>query len=379
MIPTAGGAFGTVCGLRIKWLFFMGMKAKDLAKKLGVSPATISLVLNNKPGISDSLRKSLLEKIRELGCEDMMCAACREGAAPGNAGREDSCPVIAYLIYTSCEDEASVSFYPAVMEGAEMEARENRCRLMVFHMNQDGGAPLRDLLRRTGNVIGIIVQTHFLDDRIRQDLESVDVPGVFVDTYYPERNISSVCVNNEQGIFDLVKYLKEKGHREIGYVYIDGCGASGLERKRCFSAALRAFGLPERPEYCFTFSWDYNTGTADFHNLSQQFSKCERMPTALVAEEDGGAVQVYLALRNIGLRVPEDVSVVGFDDDFLATMIDPPLTTVKNYRHLMGRECVLLLKNLIHLRRLGVKNPCLKYEVSTKLVERASVRDLTAD
>lgn len=59
------------------------MKAKDLAKKLGVSPATISLVLNNKPGISEALRKSLLEQIQQLGCEGMLSESCREGAAPG--------------------------------------------------------------------------------------------------------------------------------------------------------------------------------------------------------------------------------------------------------------------------------------------------------
>ena len=70
------------------------MKAKDLAKKLGVSPATISLVLNNKPGISDSLRQSLLKKIRELDCESMMCESCREGEAPAIASAESGCKSI---------------------------------------------------------------------------------------------------------------------------------------------------------------------------------------------------------------------------------------------------------------------------------------------
>ena len=136
------------------------MKAKELAKKLGVSPATISLVLNNKPGISDSLRHSLLEKIQELGCESMCCEGClpsnkKEEEAPGAPAARQA---IAYLIYTS-SDEADdrFAFYPAVLEGAEMEARENGYNLLVLHMSCQGNANLRRLLQN-GDTMGAIIQ-----------------------------------------------------------------------------------------------------------------------------------------------------------------------------------------------------------------------------
>ena len=116
------------------------MKAKDLAKKLGVSPATISLVLNNKPGISDSLRHSLLKRIREMGCEDMLSPAVPQAAAAPRQ-EERAHPVIVYLIYTSSdENNDRFAFYPAVLEGAEMEARTNHYNLVVLHMSREGSS-----------------------------------------------------------------------------------------------------------------------------------------------------------------------------------------------------------------------------------------------
>ena len=111
------------------------MKAKDLAKKLGVSPATISLVLNNKPGISDSLRKTLLEKIQELGHEEMLSQSCRECGAPGAKLSPEpqeercACKSIAYLMYNHFQEDMNdpYQFFTQVLEGIEYEAWENDC------------------------------------------------------------------------------------------------------------------------------------------------------------------------------------------------------------------------------------------------------------
>lgn len=353
------------------------MKAKELAKKLGVSPATISLVLNNKPGISDSLRQSLIEKIEAMGCQDMLCGARPVDGSNGGRFAEAGSPAIAYLIYTGCmEGDSNVSFFPAVLEGAEMECRESGYNLAVLHMNCQRTVDLPELLKRSGNVVGAIMQIDQVNEQILADREAAGVPCVLIDTYRPDLQISGVCVNNEQGIFSLVKYLKKMGHRNIGYVYSEFSNESIRERKRCFHAALREFGLEDRPENYFNSTWDARDCSYDFKQIIQQLSQAEELPTVLVAEDDHEATKLYQALHHLGLRVPEDISVTGFDDTFFAAMLDPPLTTVKNYRHLMGRECVLLLQNLLRLKKAGIKDPCLKCEVSTKLVKRASVRDL---
>lgn len=172
------------------------MKAKDLARQLGVSPATISLVLNNKPGISDSLRRSLLKKIRELGCGDMIGAA----QDSGNYASQRPHPVIAYLIYTSCDEtDDRFAFYPAVLEGAEMEARENGFHLVVMHLSRQGNPQLQSLLEDVGDTAGVIIQAGHISAGILEDVRSLRLPAVFVDAYLPNRQINSVCVNNEQG------------------------------------------------------------------------------------------------------------------------------------------------------------------------------------
>lgn len=347
------------------------MKAKDLAKKLGVSPATISLVLNNKPGVSDSLRHSLLEKIRELGCENMLSGS---GSPQGMGDNDQTHPVIAYLIYTSSDEHNDrFAFYPAVLEGAEMEARDNNYNLVVLHMNSEGNPNLPNLLRCSGNVIGAIIQAFRINENIIEDIRNLEIPCVFVDSYRPERKVSSVCVNNEQGIMGAVQHLKERGHRRIGYVY-SGCDSDcQLERRRCFHQALRTLDLEDVHENYFVAGCGADANDIDC--LSQAFSKSVHMPTALIAENDRQAWRTIKALRRSGYRVPEDVSVIGFDDRSICSMVEPNLTSVKNYRHLMGRECIIMLQNLRRLKRLGFKRPCLKYELPTELICRNSVAD----
>lgn len=355
------------------------MKAKELAKKLGVSPATISLVLNNKPGISDSLRHSLLEKIQELGCESMLAGGTK--AAEPSPVLDDSLqarPVIAYLIYTSCDEHSDrFAFYPAVMEGAEMEARDNNYNLVVLHMSAEGNAGLPGLIRRSGNVLGAIIQANRINDHIIRDAKSLSIPCVFVDAYRPDRKVSSVCVNNEQGVLEAVQYLKERGHQKVGYVY-SGCDSDcQVERRRCFHQALRELELADKREYYFIAGCDADIN--DTENLVRQFSQAKEMPTALLAENDRQAWRALKALRQCGFRVPDDVSLIGFDDRSLCTMAEPHLTSVKNHRHLMGRECVIMLQNLRRLKKLGLKDPCLKFELPAQLIRRKSVADYTSN
>ncbi len=354
------------------------MKAKDLAKLLGVSPATVSLVLNNKPGISKSLRSRLIEKIEELGYKDMLCEACRDGAAPKTAEKNKGCPAIAYLSYLDCEEwNDRYSFFPGVLEGAEMEARDHNCNLIVLHMKCQGNVELPELLRRTGNVVGVIVQAQEITEELRRDMDSIDVPCVFMDIYDPGKEVSCVCVDNRQSMFAIVKYLKSKGHRNIGYVYSGWEEDYQLDRRLAFRNALAVLGLEDRPENYFQAGTGENL--YEFQRLANLFSQAERLPTALVAENDRQAMRAINALRQIGLRVPEDVSIMGFDNSALCTMVEPHLTTVRNSRHLMGRECVMLLQNLRRLRAVGVKAPRLKYMLPTEIKERDSVRAIETD
>ncbi len=352
----------------------MGMKAKDLAKKLGVSPATISLVLNNKPGISDPLRKSLLEKIKTLGYEDMLCESCREGNLPAkSASRPQAARTIAYLSYMECGDHDDY-FFSGTLEGAEVEARDNGFNFSVLHRNCYPTIPLGELLRQRGNIVGAIVQCSDVTEDILQEIGKVDIPFVFMDVYNFSKKLNCVRVDNFSSMHNMVRYLKERGHKEIGYVYSGWETDWQIDRRNGFRCALSALQLEDRPENYFCAQ----TGDDlyEHQRLAKLFSSRERLPTALICENDRQAMRAVNALQQIGLRVPEDVSIVGFDNSILSKMTTPKLTTVKNSSHLMGRECVALLQNLLRLEKLGMSPSHLTYELPTELVERDSVRSL---
>lgn len=356
------------------------MKAKDLAKKLGVSPATISLVLNNKPGISDSLRKSLLEQIQQLGCEGMLSDSCREGApsgqppAPPPAGNSCACKSIAYFIYHEndyLEDmNDPYNFFSGVLEGIEAEAWELDFCLMMLHAGRYKKATLSEQIRRAGNVQGVIVHPCAVTEDIARAVRDVPVPVVFMDSYTDSAwQPPTVCISNSQGMHRVVRHLKELGHRRIGYVSSGWERLLNLERRRCFREAMSDFGLGFDEKDLFLAG--ESQGLMDCSRLSSGFREAESLPTALVCENDRQAFKAISALKAMGRRVPEDVSVTGFDDGVISTSIEPGITTVRNSPQLMGRQCVLMLQNLIRLRELG-EEPWLRYELPAALVVRGS-------
>ena len=346
----------------------MIMKAKELAKKLKVSPATISLVLNRKPGISDHLRNSLIQQIKELGCEEMLLAHEPDDQAQVLSSRLG----IVYLIYTQTEGSYEKSaFYPAILEGAELEARENDYNFFVFHVGPQSGTV--KALHPSVHAIGAVVQTQQITAQLLQELETLKIPIVFVDAYRPDLPASCVCVNNSQGVYTAVHHLYEMGHRNIGYISSGKDTDMALDRRRFFSLALADHQLPDCPEQYFTALADSAETVSD---LSKQFRAHPPTVTAFMAENDIVAWQTIQALQSEGYKIPADYSVVGFDDRSVCTMTEPTLTTIKNFPHLMGRQAVSMIRSKMRLKAFKMEHLPLKYELPTQLVIRNSVRPL---
>lgn len=347
----------------------MAIKCKELAKILGVSPATVSLVLNNKPGISAALRSKLIEQIRELGHEDMLSVynTTTPSSSP-DGGRMRN--VIVYAIYAgNVSNNDGDSFFPAIIEGAEMQARDDNYTIQVIHLGADCvDCHLKDLIN-PDKTVGIIAQVYFVTDAIHDDLKATGLPFTVIDCYSYKRNISSVCVNNEDGIFMAVDYLKSLGHKNIGYIASGRETDSFVERRRCYHLALRELDLVDRPE--FRLFTDRH-GSDPAASLMNQWGRMDRLPTAFIVENDMLAVHVYKALKRMSYKVPDDISVIGFDDRTIANMIDPALTTVRVHRHLIGRQTVIMLKKLIDMKKKGFDGVPFRLNVGTHLIQRES-------
>ena len=353
------------------------MKAKDLANLLGVSPATISLVLNNKPGLSNKLRSRLTEQIIELGYGDMLGGKTRKTEktvkTQGASGREHR-PSIAFISYIDQDNEweSIYSFYTGVLEGVQWEARETGCNLVVVY--RDSESSLKYALSAAEDLMGAIVICNCITPEVLSEVENLKIPCVFIDVFDPNIHVNSVNVDNRQAMYMIVNYLKNKGHRDIGYVMTGDFRDSDEDRRIAFRRALKDLHIRERNEF-YVIAGNQK-GPMDTSVLVENFRRMETMPTALVCENDREALRTINALKQAGFRVPEDVSVVGFDDNPVSRIADPKITTARSSRHRIGRECVAMVARLKRLKESETLQLPMKIYISTEMVERDSVADI---
>lgn len=344
----------------------MAIKSKELAGLLGVSAATVSLVLNNKPGISEELRNTLLERIREMGYGYMI----REVSAEGVQTRFQGTNSICYVLLSEYPDEMTeASFFPTVIEGAEREARYQGYGFAIIHMYGEKGRYLKEYLG-PGQYAGMIVYTKSLDEDMKKQLDETEIPYIVMDCCDPLMRVSSVTVNNRQGVEAAIRYLYGKGHRRIGYVSSGRGYGSLAERGRCFRYAMEEMGLSVGPDQ-FIDTGKIGEGAQKY---LEKFWKSEQVPpTALLVENDVLAVSVYRALKRAGYRIPEDVSVMGFEGRSICTLLEPTLTTMRVPRRLLGRALMMLLRNKMDLASRSLEDVPVRVEVNAELVEMESV------
>ena len=201
---------------------------------------------------------------------------------------------------------------------------------------------------------------------------NLGIPLVLLDNYYLDRKINAVTLNNEQGTYALVKLLYENGHRKIGYLSSGLNIASFIERKEGFFRALRKFGLEGMEKYCFDTAYPELEACESFAKIIKRDSE---LPTAFLTDNDVVAYGAVKAMKQAGIRVPQDISIVGFDDRPICMMTEPPLTTVRIPRFRFGGEAVELLVNKISQAEHHIESH-VKVEVCVDLIERESVAKL---
>lgn len=346
------------------------IRAKDLAAKLGVSAATVSLVLNDKPGICDDTRRELRKRIVEMGYGYMLktpepatipSVKEKAGATGNNTNGDTAKGKVAFVIYPVCKECGdTATFYAQVMEGASAYLQEKGYEMMVYHVKPECGCTLSCLSEK--DVIGVIVQKPCLEEIDVAELWGMKLPFVMLDTYYTDEEISSVSVNNEQGVYKLIRHLREQGHSRIGYI---SCGlerATFDERKGYYYMLLAQLGLPYRAEW--------SVPLRDEEKLKQVLSDPEG-PTAFLTDNDIIAWKAIQKIRTCGYQVPQQIAVTGFEDHSLGLLSDPQLTTIHVPYADLGREAARVL--LTKIDRQGAEPDVpVKVELGVELVVRES-------
>jgi LacI family transcriptional regulator len=338
----------------------MSIGIKDIARRANVSIATVSLVLNNKAGVSPETRRRVLSIIDEMGYKPNLSTR----QAPTRRG------TIRFIVFNfHGQVVADTPFFASLTGAIDAESKKDGFRLVISHISErDIEAELR-LIREEQTLKGFILLATEMNEGHLQHFLELDIPFVVLDSYFEMKPLNQVVINNCEGVSKAIHHLYEKGHRQIGY-----CGSSVminnfLERSQAFYQTMRQLNVPVQERHIFRVQ---PTIDGAYQDMLARLSDSLDLPTALFADNDLIAMGVLKALKDKGVSVPGDVSLIGFDDLPYCEVTDPPLTTIRVFNRSMGKLAVKRLKSLIEE---GTEE-FVKIEVGTALIQRDSVAEV---
>lgn len=330
----------------------------DVAARAGVSQATVSLVMNDNQGVrlSEVTRKRVLEAAKELGYE-----LVKRGPRQTTTDKT----IIGFVV-----DEISTDPWMALaFDGVREKAWEYglTVNLAVTRGDIDMEDQVLGMVCQQP-IIGLIYGT-ILTRRLKPTHHLFDHPSVLLNCYDEDRRLPSVVPGDLLGGRTATERLLRAGHRRIGLITGQTGVEGSTERLRGYRQALASKDIAFDPTLIYPGNWQPDSGYAGLKALMA----LPQPPSAIFCANDLMALGCLEALRELGLSIPEDVSVIGFDDREIAQYTRPPLTTLILPHYEMGVSATEIL--LDRANRMSGRPEQLKVECH--LVERLSIRDLT--
>lgn len=331
---------------------------KDVAKKAGVTIGTVSRVLNNKKWVSEECRKKVQQAIREMHYKPQ---------AHARRLRQKH----SFVWGVIAPHHAAVfksPFFAEILAGMEEVAAEHKYRLLIHPLSEAARAQVsyRALLG-DGSVDGMFVLNAWSTDVSVRELGEANVPFVLVNGKITgEDEMPYVGVDNRGGVRKALEHLEELGHQRIGIINGRMTTTNAMERFQAYQEFLAEKRFDFHPEWVADGDFEEAGG----YRACQKIFQAARLPSAILCACDLMAIGAVRALKEKGLSVPGNVSVVGFDNMEEALYHDPPLTTVSFSALDMGRKAAE--KMLLHLSDEGLRD---KVTVqSGELIVRQSTR-----
>lgn len=305
----------------------MGVSIKDVALRAGVSTATVSHILNGTRVTSQGTRDRVLAAIQELGYS--------QNQAARNLARGRS-SLLGLLI-----SDIRNPFFPEITAAFQDQALAHSMDALVLNTNYDPQRTLNSVRRLLGlQVPGVAVLTSQIDPAIVDMLRDANVAAVYLDLGHVAANVCNLVVDYQGGIAQVLEHLTRLGHRRIAYIGGPPHLPSARVRKRAFVETARALRI--EPEDLIDSDFTVKGG---YFAASKLLGA--RRPTAVVAGNDLTAIGVLHRAYDGRIRVPEDLSVVGFDDITFAEYTQPALSTVTVPRTEIGRTAFQALWSTI--------------------------------
>ena len=328
---------------------------KDIAIKLGLSTSTVSRALKDHPDISPKTRSVVKELAAILGYRPNKIALNL---------RNNLTRMIGLII-----PEIQHNFFSAIINGVEEIAYKNDYSVMVFQSNESYKREVINAHTVLANrVDGVLISfsketkdfSHF------QKLIDNEIPVVFFDRVTDELHTDQIIADDYQGAYVAVNHIIEKGCTSIAHFAAPQHLDIGKNRLLGYHDALLKHNIPYDPSLVMLAD-TYKTA----YKAALEILKRPNHPTGFFAVNDMAAIAIMKAARHLGIKVPEEVKVVGFENSVVASISEPELTTVDQFGFELGREaCMLLLKRVEEEHKENFKP--IKRAIKTKLIVRNS-------
>lgn len=308
---------------------------RDVADQAGLSVSTVSLVINNQGYVSDETRERVLRVVNDLSYHPTHSARGLASKTSGNIG------------FILSEDHFSQAepFYTRIFLGTEFEARVRNYYILLTtvprQFNRHRDVP-RFLLER--NVDGVII-AGMVSPKFIDYIENLGIPAVLVDYELKRKRASSVLIDNRAGAHAAVGHLLELGHKRIAFVGGDLKHPSIAERFQAYKETLEENDIPV--DISIISAEENDTRVEDGVRAMEKLLSRGWKASAVFAANDAMAIGCIQCAKHSGLRIPDDVAVVGFDDIDISSHIEPPLTTVRVFKEEMGKLAVIRVVDII--------------------------------
>jgi LacI family transcriptional regulator, repressor for deo operon, udp, cdd, tsx, nupC, and nupG len=333
------------------------VRIADVARMANVSTATVSRVISNAGTVKKETAEKVLEAIKKLNYQPNMLAR--------QLRRSETKTILVVV------PDITNTFFSAVLRGIESVAIENGYQVLLgdARNNVETETSYLTILGQK-KADGLILLTARTDQKILEEL-SQDYPVVLACEYYEGTQLPTVSIDNVSSARKATEYLISLKHKRIGHISGPLNVVVGRDRCKGFHQAMAKHGLSVDPSLVQEGEFSFESG----FNLMMKFLSLEEPPTAIFAGNDEMAMGAVKAAKSKGVRVPEDLSVVGFDDIKFASIFEPALTTIAQPTFDMGQKAMHLLLRLINNEELEKD----QFILPDKLIVRDSCKELTID
>jgi LacI family transcriptional regulator len=329
-----------------------GVTIMDVARASGVSYATVSRVLSGYEFVKESTRNRVLEAVEHLGYVANLQARSLAG------GRTQ---IIGLLV-----PNLDNGYVGTIMRGIDQELERANYDLMLYtsHRHPSSESYYVNAIAN-GLTEGLLLVAPLVPMTYLDALREKNFPYILIDQAESTESSSVVESTNWQGAYEATRYLSQLGHTRIAFITGELAVRSAVDRLRGYKAALGDCDIPFREELIIESDFQQQTGYEAAKCLLQRINP---RPTAIFASNDLSAFGAMDAARELGLRIPDDISIIGFDDIPQASLTHPKLTTVRQPLEQMGQVAVKMLLEQIEDR----SHPPQRVTLATQLIIRNS-------